>query len=526
MAIALFFRTSICLAALAAGAILVGGTTAVAQETGDNLDNASMSAMEKGFQALQAEDFETARNAFNETTATAPSDPRGYIGLGQALAGLDQYQEALAAFTQAYGYTSSAAPQIVALRAETQFQRGKMYMDMGNQFIGTALPDLQFAYGNNPDDIRYAFQLGKAYAIASPFNEGAGAQAEPLLTTYLEQYPDDAEALRLRGTAYASMNKLDEAFADLNRAMQLAPEDYQAYLAAATVHMSQEDYEQAASLLEKAIENYTPEEGQEDQPFAQGYLTLAAVYEEMGKKSDDPEIQKASYTKSVDTCSKLLDQLEEGNATAATRAAALFRQGIGYRLLGSFGPAVKVLTDAIDINPEMGEAYFRRAICFVEMGEEGLAARDLKDAQALLFGDARPHLWEGITYARSGEYRDAIRSYNAAISFSNRYVDPYRNRAHAYFQLGDFDNAIESFNECIRLQPANPDYYFKRGLCFQNLGNMDDAVLSYINALQFNENFAPAYDALIPVLEQQGRGDLAGQYRAKRAKLAPPAAEL
>jgi tetratricopeptide (TPR) repeat protein len=476
--------------------------------------------MEKGVQALESEDYSAARDAFNEVIATAPSDPRGYIGLGQALAGLEQYQEALAAFTQAYGFTSSAAPQIVALRAEAQFQRGKMYMDMGSQFIGTALPDLQFAYDNNPDDLRYAYQLGKAYAIASPFNPGAGAQAEPLLDKYLEQYPDDAEALRLRGTAYASMNEVDKSLADLDRAMELAPDDYQTYLAAATVYMTQEDYQQAAALLEKSIDTYKPEEGEEDQPFAQGYLTLAAVYEEQGKALDDPEAQQAAYSNSVATCDKLLGQLPENDSTAATRAAAFFRKGIGHRLLEEFGPAVKALTDAIDINPEMGEAYFRRGICFVEMEEEGLAMSDFEDAQALLFGDARPHLWEGITFAQAGEYRDAIRAYNMAISFSNRYVDAYRNRAHAYFQLGEFDNAIESFNECIRLQPAAFNYYFERGLCFENLGKPDEAVQSYINAIQFNENFAAAYERLIPLLQRQNRGELADQYQAKRAEIA------
>ncbi len=519
-----FQRTAWCLATWAAIGFVPLANPAIAQDDLDNLESASVSAYEQGLQALQAEDFDTARQIFTDVIATAPADPRGYIGRATALAGLDLQQDALADFKTAMDYTNSPAPEARALRAETQFQRGKMYMDMGNQFVSTALPDLQAAREVNPADLRYAYQLGKAYAIASPFSPGAGEQAEPLLTQYLEENPDDAEAHRLRGTAYAAMNKLDEAFADLDRSIELDPSDHENYTAAATVYMTQDDYQKSADLFEKAIETYEPAEEGDDLPFSQGYLTLAAVYEELGKASDDPEEQKQGYTMSVETSDKLLKLLPDRSATEPAKAAALFRKGVGQRLLEQYGPAVTSLTEAIDLNPEMGEAYFRRAICFVKMNEQGLAIRDLKDAEALLFGDARPHLWEGISHAADGNYREAIRAYNTAISFSNRYVDPYLNRAHAYFQLGEYAGAIDSFNECIRLQPENPEYYYKRGICYQNLDEMDKAVQSYISAIQFNNQYAPAYDMLIPLLEQQGRNQLAEQYRTKRAAIGEPTA--
>lgn len=507
------------LAGSIAAVVLVAGGPVRAQDEGDSLDGASMSAMERGQQAMEAEDFETAREAFTEAIATTPSDPRGYIGRGAALAGLDLPQEALADFKTAMDYTNSTNAQAKALRAETQYQRGLMYLNMGNQFIGTALPDLQAAHEYNRSNLPYSYALGKAYAIASPYSPGAGEQAEPLLTEYLEQNPDDAEALRLRGTAFAAMNKVDEAFADLNRAVELDPNDYENYLTQATIYITQEEYAPAVDALKAAIENFESEDGQEDEPFAQGYLTLAVVYEEMGKQAEDAAEREQGYRGSIETCNEVLAMLPADDKYNASRAAALFRKGVGLRLLKQYGEAVKALSEAIEINPEMSEAYFRRAICFAEMQEEGLALRDLKDTQALKFGDARSYLWEGIVYAQKGEYREAIRSYNTAITFSNRYVDAYLNRAHAYFQLGEFESAIDSFNECIRLQPEAAVYYYKRGLCFHNLQNLDQAIRSYMNAVQFDEGYTPAYDMLIPALEQQGRNELAEQYRAKRAEI-------
>src|SRR5690606_8284851 len=151
----------------------------------------------------------------------------------------------------------------------------------------------------------------------------------------------------------------------------------------------------------------------------------ASVHEEAGKASDDPEIQRQAFEHAIDICNVLLDLLpeEESQQMAQIKLQILFRRGVAQRLLGDFTAAAQSLTEAININPEFGEAYFRRAIVYTEMQEGPLALRDLEAAQALKFDDARAYLWEGITYAQMGEYRNAIRSYNEAISFSNRYVD-------------------------------------------------------------------------------------------------------
>lgn len=497
-------------------AMVLGLQVALAQ---DNLDAAAGTALERGAQAIEQEDWAAAREAFTEAIATNPADPRGYIGRGQALANLDLPQDALTDFKTAMDYTNRADEASKTLRAETQYQRGKMYLDMGNQFIGAALPDLQAAVAANSKDLRYAFALGKALAIASPFSPGAGAQAEPLLTKYLEANPEDAEALRLRGIAFASMNKVEEAMADLNKAIEIDPASHETYLTLATLEITQKNYQEAVNALEKAIELYKPAEGQENIPFIQGYISLAVVYEELGKVAEDQAKARAAFEKAIATVDTLIKLLPEDRNFDPSRAEAYRHRGIANRFLEQYGQAVKDFSKSINYNPEQGETYFRRAICFTLMGEEELALRDLKSTQALNFEDARAYLWQGMAYAKMGNYREAIRSYNTAISFSNRYIDAYLNRAHAYFQLGEYENAIESFNECILLESEEPTNYYKRALCYENLGNLEDAVQSYTTAIEFDDQYQKAYDRLIPALEKLGRTELAEQYRVKRAEL-------
>ncbi len=469
----------------------------------------------KGQEQLDQEEFDAALQTYGQAVEMAKNalEPRGYIGRAKAHIGLKEYQEALKDF-------KSAEDQLVGdTNVDLLYTRGKMYLELGEQFYGVALSDLQAVYEEDRSNSDSLFSLGKVYSLLSASTPGAAKEAKELLTTYLETNPDHAEALRHRGKALAALQDYDAALADLNRSIELDPEEHESYAVLGVMFLQQEKYEESVAALDRAIAHYTPQEEDDDLPYTAGYLTKALAFEEFGKKTHDPNKRQMAYEEAVKTCDAFLALLPDRPESQPTEVAALFRKGVNQRLLGQFGQAVKSLTDAIDINPEMGEAYFRRAICFNEMGEEQLALGDLEAAQALNFGDPRAFLWEGLTYAQMEEYRNAIRSYNEAISASNRYVDAYLNRALAYYHLEDYKAAVDSFNECIRLQPTEASHYHMRGISQESLGKTDQAVRSYINAIQLNERYAPAYDLLIPALQAQGRNGLANEYRQKRAGL-------
>ena len=137
----------------------------------------------------------------------------------------------------------------------------------------------------------------------------------------------------------------------------------------------------------------------------------------------------------------LLTEIVEADASAEVRVAQL---GIGFdglregadgiavltqHTLGKYGEAVRSFSQAIEANPELGDAYFRRGICFHNLGEEKMAISDFEQAAHITFDDPRCNLWEGFTYAKMGEYNQAIRAYGDAIAASDRYTPAYANRA-------------------------------------------------------------------------------------------------
>jgi tetratricopeptide (TPR) repeat protein len=338
----------------------------------------------------------------------------------------------------------------------------------------------------------------------------------------LEAHPDHAEAHRLRGTAYAALFNTPEGIADLEEAIRLNPDDYEAYFTLGMVYLRDEKFTEATDQLRKSIEHYKPKPGQDDSPYLQGYLTLSSAYVEQGKATKDEAAKKAAFQAAVDTAKDLLAQYDEKNPNLGPyRAAVLYSRGVGERMLGQLGKAVHTFSEAIQLNPELSEAYFRRGICFHLLGEDKMAIADFVRSANINFTDPRANLWEGFTHAKQGDYHEALRAYGNAIAASDRYIPAYVNRGLAYMNLGEYDKAVADFNDAIRLEPANAEHYFKRGVAYERLNDHEKAAASFASAIEFNDKHAAAYRHMASTMQTLGRSELANEYRQKAESLGP-----
>jgi tetratricopeptide (TPR) repeat protein len=303
----------------------------------------------------------------------------------------------------------------------------------------------------------------------------------------------------------------------------LNPDDHETYFTLGIVYLRAEDYQHAVEQLAKAIEHYKPKAGQEDLPYVQGYLTLATAYIELGKTTKDEAARKAAYHSAIATGDKLLKQLDTKNPQyAQAHAAALYACGVAERMLGEYGTAIKTFSQAIELNPALGDAYFRRGICFHLLGEDKMAISDFEQAAHISFDDPRANLWAGFTYAKLGDYHKALRAYGDAIAASDRYTPAYYNRGLTYMALGEYEKAIADFDEAMRLDPTKADYYFKRGVAHEKLKDYKEASESFATAIEFDNRHAGAYRHMADALQALGRTELAAEYRQKADQLAPP----
>jgi tetratricopeptide (TPR) repeat protein len=473
---------------------------------------------EAGVEFFKNGDYSAAVQAFTEvSTALSGYSPQPLLARAKAYAALEEYESALADLKNALT-NSGATP---ALAPEIQNTRGEVYMKLGA--YQQALPDFQAAAGADRANSQYQCNLGKVLVKLGGADQGVKA-----LTRYIDAKPegeDDqvAEALRLRGLGYVALGKGPKALADFAASLELNDKNHEGYFGRAQLAIQEKDYAQAAEDLKLAIENYVPEQSDDELPFVQGYLTFGFALEELGKEAEDPAAQKAAYEGQLAVCDKLLALLPDDGLKPEieqSRAAALFRKGVAERLLGDYNAAVRSFTKALQLNPNLGEALFRRGVCYFYLDEQELAIRDFDQAAGISFDSPRSNLWKGLAFAKLGNYYEAIRAYGESVAVSDRYVPAYVNRGLAQMQRGELQKAIDDFNEAIRLQPNEGTHYYRRAKAYLLLGERERAIQSLMMAIEVDPTLMAAYDALIAELEAGGQSALADEYRRKRAAIA------
>lgn len=421
-----------------------------------------------------------------------------YRGRGDAYAALDDFQSALKDYAQAIQRNESLPGAFNG--------QGEVYLKANA--ITEALNAFSKAVEGDRDNPKYVANQGRAMARV-----GMAPQALKVLNRAIELDATNPEAFTGRAQAYSLLQDFESAYADIDTAIELDPTNYETYYAAGTLRMQGKDHRGAIEAFGRAMENYSPKHPF-DLPYVDPLLGSALAYIELGKEGASIEEKTAAYEAAVAECDKSLEIVTE---MQLQRAIALFNRGVALRLLGNYGDSIKSFTDAIQFNPEFGEAYFRRGIVWHYLGEDGLAAGDFEQASSIAFEDVRPLLWLGFAEMSQENYLEAIRAYGAAINQDERYTLAHVNRGLAYMQIEEYEKAVRDFNGAIRLEPTEAHHFYKRGSAQVFLGDYQAAGVSYSTAIALDPNFVDAYDRLAECGDALGRTDLAAEAR-KQAK--------
>lgn len=319
-----------------------------------------------------------------------------------------------------------------------------------------------------------------------------------------------------RGWANTQLQRTDEGIADLEKSLELDPENYETHFRLANLYLRVlEDFEKAIESLGNTIKYYKPEESGDPDIFINGYLMRADAEMRLADEEDTSDERRAQLYQSVlDDTDAVLEEYpdqfpESGNA--------LYVRGRALRMLLRYGEAIKTLTDAIQMvpggeAPYLGEAFLKRGICWLSQEEPDLARKDFEQAASLNYEDPLPYFWVGLTHAQEEEYRKAIESYGDAIAKNPTQTSAYVNRGLAYLEEEDYDKAVENFNEAIRLEPTESEHFYKRGVAYMWLEEYEKAFNSFQLATLFNEKNAKAFRAGAIALNRLDRGNLASQY--------------
>ena len=184
-------------------------------------------------------------------------------------------------------------------------------------------------------------------------------------------------------------------------------------------------------------------------------------------------------------------------------------RGAAYGSKREHDRAIEDYTKAIELDPEDAIAYYNRGISYDEKGDVDRTIANYTKAIKLDPELADAYSNRGNAYREKGELESAIKDFNKAIDLDSKHASAYNNRGIAYYEKGEHDLAIKDYTTAIKYQPHHVDAYNNRGIAYYKKGEHDLAIKDYTTAIEHQPNHADAYSNRGNAYAQKGEHDLA-----------------
>ncbi|MGO4335343.1 tetratricopeptide repeat protein [Labrys sp. KB_33_2] len=242
-----------------------------------------------------------------------------------------------------------------------------------------------------------------------------------------------------RGNAYVSLQRYDEALADLNEALRLDAGNETAYVGRGNVH------------------------------FWRGENDLALKDFALAIKLDPRDANP---------------QHGRGNV---------------YFNQGRYEEAIKSYSEAIRINPKFFNAYSGRANVYAELKQTDRAISDLSQALKLNPSYVNALVNRGNNYMIGKRFDEAIADYDRALALKPETILALSGRAGAYGLKKDYERSVADFTKALELDPSYLNARYGRGQAYKELGKLDLAAADFRNILAQKSDFLNTRDLLADV---------------------------
>ncbi|OKH34171.1 hypothetical protein NIES2101_39405 [Calothrix sp. HK-06] len=299
--------------------------------------------LERGNQLWRLGRYDEAVQAFDEAIKREKDVAYlSYYGKGLALGSQGKYQEAAIALLEA---VKLKPDYIAALRIQSLVYRSLKQYEQALVAINQAI-EHQPKNPNLFNEKRKVLENLKRYS-----------EAEIAITLAIQLAPRPA-FYENRGIVYAYQEKSDLAIADFTKAIQINPQDAQAYYNRGLVYDDQKKSDLAIADFTKAI--------QINPQYVQAYNYRGVVYDDQ-KKSD---LAIADFTKAIQINPQY--------------AKAYYNRGNVYAYQKKSDLAIADYTKAIQINPQYADAYYNQGVVYYnEMGDKQSARKNFRKAAQL-----------------------------------------------------------------------------------------------------------------------------------------------
>lgn len=247
------------------------------------------------------------------------------------------------------------------------------------------------------------------------------------LESAIELAPEYPAAYRLRGLAHLEANRLDQAVADLEKAGELEPENADTQTALGLAHLAAQDYDEALAAFDKVGE-LQPES---PVPFA----SRSRVYQ----VQEDWENALKELDKAV--------ELVPDNAGVKLQRAKV------HYMAENRDAALKDVESVLEDRPGAPEALALRAQIRADAGELKPAIDDLERLRTSLPENVPLLLQIAHFHRLNNEFRRAIEYFTKVLEADPDNFVAYHSRADVYLSVGRQAEAIADYKSAIKIEP-------------------------------------------------------------------------
>lgn len=286
----------------------------------------------------------------------------------------------------------------------------------------------------------------------------------------IERNPDDHELLAARARVLLNLGRVNEAAADIDKALRLAPETVEYLLLKADICFRNGDVKGSYNALEQA-EALNPE-SQEVQ------LKLGEI---------------TYYNHDYDRAMAHLTKVTEKDANNRT---ALFMKGFIYKEKGDTASAVQLFRRVCDKFPDYSPAFEQLGVLYASVGNP-MAVEYLTTALNLDPSNTNTMYALALYYQEQQELEPAETLYHQILDLNPASADAWHNLGYMeLFYYHDYPRAIEYFTKAIEANSQYIEAYANRGCAYELSGDAARARTDFEYALTINNTYQPALEGL------------------------------
>ena len=318
------------------------------------------------------------------------------------------------------------------------------------------------------------------------------------LNKVLEMAPQDYGTIYQRANVLFELGRYAESKADYNLMMRLNPASQDALLGLAKVEVKQNNLGTANELCDRAV-SLTPNR-------SEIYLGRASVRRLMG--NDPGAVEDYITAISVDDVSTgnalayLVDISREnypvvmsGLSNAISKAP---RNGMFYFIramiaqghchyLAAIADYDKIITDNLDSYPGLNGAL---AECYYYLGKYDRALLNADYAISATEYNTTYYVTKSLILTAKGEYADAVDAAEKALAKAPELIDALRAKALAMVANGQSAEASVALSEAAMVSPENPELQILRGWVLRDFRHQDqNAKRAYEMVLDMDYDF-------------------------------------